>query len=195
MYINHIAQYSLKMSVIYSNPEEQIYLHFSTYHTETIKCRKFWISPFETKDQNLRVSNAENYFIGNFKNWINSEMNIEYSDKKLWYMYIYANTWILHQYGLRGVQEHYQLRYINVILFVTLTLNKCISITLFNIPWKWVSYIVTWRINLFKFFHISHRNHYVFIWTPSRMPPENSHPTSLTHIKYPAQNPWLVVPD
>ena len=37
-------------------------------------------------------------------------------------------------FGLRGVKEHYQLRYINVILFVTLTLNKCISITLLNIP-------------------------------------------------------------
>jgi hypothetical protein len=28
------------------------------------------------------------------------------------------------------------------ILFSQLTLNKCISITLLNIPWKWVSYIV-----------------------------------------------------
>ena len=37
-------------------------------------------------------------------------------------------------FGLTGVQKHYQLRYIDVILFVTLTLNKCISITLFNIP-------------------------------------------------------------
>jgi hypothetical protein len=44
-------------------------------------------------------------------------------------------------FGIRGIQEHYQLRYINVILFVTplhnrfsqLTLNKCISITLLNI--------------------------------------------------------------
>ena len=57
------------------------------------KCPKFWISPFETKDQNLRVSSAENYFIDNFKNWINSEMNIEYSDKKLWYMYMYTNVY------------------------------------------------------------------------------------------------------
>jgi hypothetical protein len=42
-------------------------------------------------------------------------------------------------FGLRGVQEHYQLRYINVILFVTplhicLTLNTCISIALLHIP-------------------------------------------------------------
>jgi hypothetical protein len=41
MYINNIAQYSLKMSVIYSNPEEWIYLNFSTYHTETIKIQLF----------------------------------------------------------------------------------------------------------------------------------------------------------
>jgi hypothetical protein len=43
-------------------------------------------------------------------------------------------------FGLGGVQEHYQLRYIKVMLFVTtlhirfsqLTLNKCISITLYR---------------------------------------------------------------
>jgi hypothetical protein len=61
------------------------------------------------------------------------------------HVYKYLDFNFVH-FGLTGVQEHYQLRYINVFLFATtlhirfsqLTLNTCISMTLLNIPWKWV---------------------------------------------------------
>ena len=115
------------------------------------KCRKYWISPFETKDQNLRISNVENYFIGNFKNWINSEMNIEYNDNKLWYMYMYTNTWILHQYGLTVTGwgsnedimvsvwyvEKFKQIYSSGLLYMTLIFREyVIDINLFNVNWE-----------------------------------------------------------
>jgi hypothetical protein len=44
------------------------------------------------------------------------------------------------------------------IRFSQLTLNKCISITLLNIPWKWVSYIVILKNKFIKIFpHITQK--------------------------------------